>query len=99
MNVLKKLEELKQNKDYRGFAKLSIGFHKIEQFRIVKNKFGKKTEGTEKSILIELEDEVLFLPQYFREKLDEEDIRKLNATIESKENVYLYFGGKLEEKR
>lgn len=96
MDVLKKLEEVKPNKPYNGFGKLCIGFHLIISFRFVKNKFGKKGDGSNKSILVELKDEVLFLPQYFCQKLSKEDIRVLNSSIESKENVYLFFGGKQE---
>lgn len=51
-------------------------------FRAVKNKFGKKRDGSQKSILIELNDQVLFLPQYFSQKINDEDIRQLNAAIE-----------------
>lgn len=97
MEVLKKLEEVRPNKPYHGFGKLSIGFHRIECFRVVKNKFGKKGDGSNKSILVELCEEVLFLPQYFWGNLTEDDIKSLNASINGKENVYLYFGGKHED--
>lgn len=80
------------SKPYHGFAKLEIGYHQIVCFRNVKNKFGKKGDGSEKSILVELNDEVLFLPQYFLQKINEEDVISLNSTIESNENVHLYFG-------
>lgn len=96
MSVLKKLEEVQPHKPYNGFAKLSIGFHQIENFRIVKNKFGKKVDDSNKSILVELKDEVLFLPQYFRQNFSDDDIRELNSEIEKEENIYLYFGGKQE---
>lgn len=97
MDVLKKLENVRPNKPYHGFNKLSHGFHQIETFRVVKNKFGKKNDGSNKSILIELSNEVLFLPQYFWGKLTEEDLKSLNSSIESGEHVYIYFGGKHEE--
>lgn len=96
MNVLKKLEDLKPNKLYHGFAKLSIGYHEIRCFRSVRNKFGKKG-GSGKSIIVELEDQILFLPQYFWQKLNENDLQELNSSIENGEYVYLYFGGKQEE--
>lgn len=94
MNALKKLEEIVPNKAYLGFSKLSLGHHQIHEFRSVKNKFGKKGDGSTRSILIELEDQVLFLPQYFNTKLAEADITELNECIGKKENVYLYFGGR-----
>lgn len=80
------------SKPYHGFAKLEIGYHQIVCFRIVKNKFGKKGDGSNKNILVELNDEVLFLPQYFLQKINEEEVISLSSTIESNENVHLYFG-------
>lgn len=99
MNALKKLQDVKPNKSYNGFAKLSLGFHLIEGFRFVKNKFGKKGDGTNKSILVELKDEVLFLPQYFCQKLESADLHDLNSSIEDDEKIYLYFNGKNEESK
>lgn len=99
MNALQKIQQLKPNKPYCGFAKLAIGFYEILNFRYVKNKYGKKGEGSGKSILIELDDQVLFLPQYFNQKLDEEDLRELNSTIDDGEKMYLSFGGKHEHSR
>lgn len=96
MNVLKKLEDLNPNKPYHGFTKLSIGYHQISSFRSVKNKFGKKGVSG-KSILVELNDQIIFLPQYFWQKLNENDLQELNSCIEKGENLYLFFGGKQEE--
>lgn len=97
MNVLKKLEGLKPNKPYNGFANLTVGFHSVECFRTVKNKFGKKGDGSNKSILIELANEVLFLPQYFWQKLKEDDLHEMNTAIGNGEQIYLYFGGRQEK--
>lgn len=99
MNALNKLKNIQPNKPYHSFARLSEGYHKIYSFKIVKNKFGKKTDGCGKSILVELKEEVLFLPQYFLQKLDEEDIRELNTSIDSGEIIYLFFGGRIEQNR
>lgn len=96
MNVLKKLQDLQPSKPYYGFAKLTVGYHKINVFRVVKNKFGNKGEKTGKSILVELKNEVIFLPQYFLGKINEEDIKELNSCDE---NMYLYFGGRSEQSR
>lgn len=95
MNALKKLENVQSNKPYRGFSKLDMGCHKVVNFRLTKNKFGKKSDGSNLSILVELEDQVLFLPSYFRQRLKDVDLQELNDSIESNENIYLYFGGKL----
>lgn len=89
--VLKKLEE---NKPYHGFSKLNIGFHQIKLFRTVKNKFDKKDDV--KSILVELEDQVVFLPQYLRQKISDSDMSELNSCIDNAEDMYLHFGGKNE---
>lgn len=68
------------SKPYLGFSKLSVGYHKIECFRLVKNKFAKKntTGDEEKSILVELEDQVIILPQYFLSVLDKDGQREGN---------------------
>lgn len=94
MNVLKKLDGLNQNKPYHGFANLSVGYHGVVRFRIVKNKYGNVGEGSGKSILVELDNQVLFLPQYFWQTISESDISDLNSLINGGENVYLFFGGK-----
>lgn len=91
MSALKKLEEVTANKAYLGFAKLVIGYHKFFCFRLVKSKFGKKGE---KSLLVELDDQVLFLPQNFSQKMGEDDIRELNENIEKDKAMYIYFGGR-----
>lgn len=65
----------------------------------MKNKFGKKGEESNKSILIELSDEVLFLPQYFMQKLTVEDIHELNTSIDHGEEIYLSFGGRSEQNK
>lgn len=95
MDVIKKLQEVNP-KPYNGFAQLSIGFHKIISFRMVKNKFAKKGEKPSKTLVVELQKEILFLPQYFSENLSEDDINELN---ESDESVYLYFGGRTEKNK
>lgn len=91
MDILKKLEE--PSKPYRGFPALTKGYHQILQFRSVKNNFAKKSEH-KKTILVELEDQVLFLPAYFWQKINEKDIVDLNCMISKGEFIYLYFGGK-----
>lgn len=95
MSVLEKLEE---NKPYLGFKKLSVGFHQIKLFRSVKNKFEKKEENGDepKSILVELDDQVIFLPQYFKDKISDSEMCELNSDIENKKEIYLHFGGKNE---
>lgn len=96
MNVLQRLDN---GKKYRGFKSLPIGYHPIERFRAVKTKYGKKEkDGTiGLSILVELKDEILFLPQFWCDKITPSDMAELNEAIENKQEVYLYFGGKYGE--
>lgn len=97
MSALKKLEGVGPNKPYLGFARRAPGYYSIISFRSVKNKFGKKSDSTSRSVLIELEDQVLFLPQHFSQRIADDDIRELNTTIEKKDGVYIYFGGRDEK--
>lgn len=97
MEALKKLQEVKANKPYLGFPKLSVGYHQVLCFQSVKNKFGKKTGVSNKSILLELKEQVVFLPQYFWQKINEKDLEDLNSLIENGEFIYLFFGGKQQE--
>lgn len=88
-------------KAYNGFSKLQHGYHKIECFRLVKNKYNENNEDEpsrkrkklERVLLIELKDEVLFLPEYFAAVFnnDEAKVEELNNDGIVK---YLYFGGK-----
>lgn len=93
MDIVKKLQEAKP-KPYYGFAQLSLGFHEIISFRAVKNKFAKRGEKATKTIVAELQKEILFLPQYFSERLTEDDIDNLNSCDDK---VYLYFEGQNEK--
>lgn len=99
MDILKKLQNARPNKPYRGFGKLTIGYHEIKDFRIVKNKFAKKNDPIAKSVLIELSEEVLFLPQHFSKLLNEDAVQQLNSTIKNGESVYIYFGGKEQKSK
>lgn len=85
-----------ENKPYRGFSKLAVGYHEIVNFRTVKNRFAKKGDCV-KTISVELEIEVVFLPSYFWQKINEKDMVELNTMINSGSKIYLYFGGKQEE--
>lgn len=98
MSAIAKLRSIGgSSKSYNGFTRLSIGYHKIESFRLVKNKHAKKnSDDNQKSILVELEKEVLFLPQYFMNVLDQDDLSNLNSADEIN---YLYFGGKRENNK
>lgn len=88
------LEQLDNVKPYNGFVKLAIGYHSIERFRDVKNRFVKNEGVPGRTILVELKNEVVFLPQYWSEKIALLGIDKLNEQLENKREIFLYFGGK-----
>lgn len=96
MEALKKLGN-EHEKPYRGFTKLAFGYHEIVNFRTVKNKYAKSESDPKKTIVVELEKEVLFLPSYFWQKIDDTDIVDLNTLIGEGGKVYLYFGGRQKE--
>lgn len=56
-------------KPYKGFKNLSRGVYKIFKFKMVKNKFIKDGGDSSKfSVMVELENQVLFLPQHLAKK-------------------------------
>lgn len=82
------------SKPYLGFTRLTHGNHEIVLFRLVKNKmYNPKVAGSlKRSLLVELKDQVLFLPGYFAEKLqDDVKVEELNTDGVKK---YLFFDGK-----
>lgn len=89
MNVLKKLNLAESSKPYYGLSELSLGYHKISCFRISNGKFGR-------SVIAELKREIIFLPQYLTEKLEDKDVDELNSC---EETVFLFFGGRHEKNR
>lgn len=72
-----------------------LGFHEILCFRKVKNKFAAK-DSSEKSIIVELPDQVIFLPKYFSQKIKDNDIKNLNSNGIT---TYSYFGGQREQNK
>lgn len=84
MNALKKLNTPVGEKPYHGLPKLEMGYHEIVAFRESNGRYGR-------GIIAELQEEIIFLPQYMVERLDVEDIRELN---DSAEKLFLYFGGR-----
>lgn len=93
MDAFKKLNFLSERKPCSGFTKLNIGFHAIEYFKIVNSKFGIKKNEDEppKSLLVELTDRTVFLPNHFLERLTQQDLDEMNK---SSSTIYLFFGGK-----
>lgn len=95
MNALQKLEQLRSNKPYRGFARLPLGYHQIDFLRFGKSKYGANGEESDsgRTIIAELKREIVFLPQYFANNLNESDIEELNTCIKG-EGLFLFFGGR-----
>lgn len=58
-------------KPYKGFSQLAIGNHEISRFKLVKNKMYNSSNPASlpRIILVELKDQVLFLPEYFAHQL------------------------------
>lgn len=87
-------------KPYRGFANLPEGNHEIHHFRWVKNKHYRsdaEKKSLERVLLVELKDEILFLPEYFAKNFDNSDelIDQLNNDGVKK---FLAFNGKRNNK-
>lgn len=82
-------------KPYIGFSKLKHGHHRIVHFKLVKNKMynANNTNALKRVLLVELKDQVLFLPEYFARPFndDEAKVNELNTDGVPK---ILYFGGK-----
>lgn len=84
------------SKSYNGFANLLPGYYEIERFRFVKNKLYKpnvEKPRLKRVLLVELKEEVLFLPEYFAADFNDDDakVQELNDDGIKK---YLYFNGK-----
>lgn len=91
--MLKKLNNKaeSESKPYNGLPKLAIGNHKIVHLRESHGKFGR-------SVIVELQTEIIFLPSYISGKLNETDIDKLND-LNKKDQLFLFFGGKQKNKK
>lgn len=98
MSALAKLQMIGSGKPYNGFIKLALGYHEIVRFRLIKNKYKKDDENNqdEKCMILELQEEIVFMPQYFSRNVNETDVISLNSDGVQK---YLYFGGKREKNK
>lgn len=81
-------------KPYFGFSDLRKGNHEILQFKLVKNvHYNKKNEKSLKRvILVELKDQVLFLPEYFAQKF-KDNPKKIDELNRDGVKKFLFFGG------
>lgn len=92
LNLLKSAG--KATKPYVGFSKLAHGSHEILCFKLVPNKLynSQEKKSLKRAILVELHDQVLFLPEYFAIALND-DPKKIEELNTDGVKKYLYFGG------
>lgn len=80
-------------KPYFGFTKLAHGNYEIVKFRLVKNKLYKPDNGKlPRILLVELEDQILFLPEYFARRFKDDD-SKVDELNNDGVKKFLHFGG------
>lgn len=87
-----------EEKEYKGFSKLNLGLHEIVKFRLVNNKFydpKDKEPGLKKTLLVELIDQVLFMPTYISEKFNGKNEEKIAEWNNNGEKKYLLYSGKI----
>lgn len=83
-------------KPYLGFSNLPKGFHEIQHFRLVKNNYYNpdcEKLSLKRVLLVELKDQVLFLPEYFAIKFNDDD-NLVNALNNDGIKKFLFFNGK-----
>lgn len=89
-----KPDTIANSKPYRGFAKLKQGDYPIAKFKLVRNKYydAENVNSVKRILLVELDDQVLFLPQIFASNFGDNDalIKTLNADEKKR---FLCFGG------
>lgn len=92
------LRDFFQRKPYRGFSSLSLGKHRIIRFSLVPNRFAASTLTTAQktNVRVELEDQVVYLPNYIGEKL-KGDQNKIDELNNSNIVFYLDFKGRKTE--
>lgn len=92
------LSGFNSSKPYSGFKNLAIGYYEIESFRFVKNKMYNENneehvaKKLKRVLLVELKEEVLFLPEYFAVPFNDDD-SKIDELNNDGVKKYLYFGG------
>lgn len=89
------LNEERQSKPYFGFSKLKVGYYECVAFRIVNNKQYKpdaENPGLKQTLLVELKDQVLFMPKHISAKFIDNQ-QNFEALTSSTEKIFLFFGG------
>lgn len=88
-------------KPYKGFSRLPYGYHEVFNFRLVKNKLYNPNvvnqNKLKRVLLVELVDQVLFLPQQFAYNFEDSD-EKVNELNTDGVKKFMFFGGKAPNK-
>lgn len=81
-------------KPYLGFKNLKIGNHEIISFKLIKNKFYRGgSDVAKKTLIAELENEIVFLPSYISDRIGYSAERVAEINLEPIKK-YLVFNGK-----
>lgn len=97
LSILKSAKR-EEKKPYLGFSQLELGNHLVVKFSLAKNSLYKKGSGKPKLVMmVELRNQVLFLPDYYAEKFDCNE-EKVSALNEDGIEKYLQFGGSRSDK-
>ena len=82
------------SKPNTGFSQLEIGDHEILKFYFVRNRWYDGLPGSVRRILmIELQDQVLFLPANYAKKFNDSD-KMLQAVNDDSTKRFIRFAGK-----
>lgn len=83
------------SKPYYGFADLQVGNYEIISFKFVQNKWydSEKKNSLKRILMVELSDQVLFLPAIFAKNFNDDDA-VLEAVNNDKIKRFLCYRGK-----
>lgn len=86
-----------EGKPYHGYSQLPMGNHEIFAFRLVRNKLYRENDigSLKRVLLVELKDQILYLPNHFAAKFKDDDSR-VNELNTDGIKKFLFFGGKRE---
>lgn len=89
-----------ESKPYYGFSNLKIGHHEVVKFRLVRNKQYKsdaEKPSSPQTLLVELVDQVLFLPEYFLRQFGD-NAEKVDELNNDGVRKFMFFGGRRENR-
>lgn len=95
------MEFLNASKPCTPFDKLDTGYYEVIKFKLVKNRFYRQNSenpGAEKSLIVELANQVLFLPSYISKNFAGPNEYRVAELNNSSEKIFLYYGGSSERR-